>query len=68
MHKAAAWRYTDPLRLHLPVRGVASTEWVARQGFSDHVYIRRNHGRIWMRYDAKPPRRGALMARSHIPL
>ncbi len=32
-----------------------STEWTNRYGaFFDRIFIRRDHGRIWLRYDALP--------------
>lgn len=31
-----------------------STERVGRHAFSDSVYIRRDRGRVWLRYDALP--------------
>jgi hypothetical protein len=31
-----------------------STERVGRHSFSDRIYIRRSHGRSWMRYGAVP--------------
>jgi len=62
LHSEKLSECTDPRRAVTPTAYVytcsfgpwRSTERVARFGGSDRIYIRRDHGRIWMRYEALP--------------